>query len=622
MRFSSVLCWLKGPRTSTRRGRPEPGPSRRPKRPCRPSLELLEDRCVPALFVVNTLADVGAGSLREAITFANNEVLHPGADVITFAPGVTGILRLTGALPNLTSNIDIQGPGANVLAVRRDTGGDYRIFLLVDSVTVAISGLTITNGNAANLGGGGGGIFNQGTLNLSNCTLSGNTEDFGGGIFNLGGTLTLSNCTLSDNRANLNGGGIFNQGGKLTLNNSTLSTNTAVNEGGGIFNKGGMLTLNNSTLSGNQASAGTGGGIYNGATLMLNNSTLSTNAANDSGGGIDNRGTLTLNNSTLSSNVAGAGGGIWNHLDGTLTLSNSTLSGNKARGIGAGLFNDVGGSATLTNATLTANRADSDDDAFGGGGGILNAGTLTLHNTLVAGNFRGTGTARDDVIGAVAAASSYNLVGDGTDLEGISNNVNGNQVGSFATPIDPKLGPLQNNGGPTATHALLSDSPALNSGLFPGALATDQRGFGPRTSGAGDVGAFEFGALPPAPGPAAGGPCQGPRCRAGQPEGGANTPAVRPRVLRRHRRPASPDPLAVPAAGLPPHPGHCPRQQRRRRGGHRPGDGAEGRPRQEEGQEGPLRLRVARSQHSGGRRWREITGSTAETPRAQRNESL
>src|SRR5436309_11221427 len=91
-----------------------------------PRVEALEDRCVPAApIVVNTLADVGAGSLREAITLANNEALHPGADIITFAPGVTGTIQLGGDLPALTSNIDIQGPGANVLTVRRNTGGDY-----------------------------------------------------------------------------------------------------------------------------------------------------------------------------------------------------------------------------------------------------------------------------------------------------------------------------------------------------------------------------------------------------------------------------------------------------------------------------------------------------------------
>jgi hypothetical protein len=420
MRFSSVLCWLKGLRTSTRRGRPEPGPSRRPKRTCRPSLELLEDRCVPALFVVNTLADVGAGSLGEAITFANDEVRHPGADVITFAPGVTGILRLNRVLPDLTSDIDIQGPGANVLTVRRDSGsGDYSI-LVVEKGTATVSGLTLANGNTPLVGGG---IDNEGTLRLSNCTLSDNTAHYGGGgIYNVG-RLTVNNCTLADNHASAdNGGGIYNSGGMLTVNNSTLSTNTATTNGGGIYNSS----------------------------------------------------------------------------TGTLELSNSTLSGNEARGYGAGLFNDAG-SATLTNATLTANRANSDGHAFGLGGGILNAGTLTLHNTLVAGNFTGTGTARDDVWGSVETPSSYNLVGDGTNLGGISHNdANGNQVGTVATPIDPKLGPLQNNGGPTFTHALLSDSPALNRGLFPGAQATDQRGFGPRTSGgAGDVGAFEF--IPPPP---------------------------------------------------------------------------------------------------------------------------
>src|SRR5205823_4279298 len=124
--------------------------------------------------------------------------------------------------PYLNSDIDIQGPGANVLAVRRNTGGYYDIFSVALNATVTLSGLTLTNGNAPVLGGG---VYNGGTLALSNCTLSENTAVHGGGIYNEStGTLKVSNCTLSDNTATFKGGGIFNHG-TLELSNSILSTN-------------------------------------------------------------------------------------------------------------------------------------------------------------------------------------------------------------------------------------------------------------------------------------------------------------------------------------------------------------------------------------------------------------
>jgi hypothetical protein len=123
---------------------------------------------------------------------------------------------------------------------------------------------------------------------------------------------------------------------------------------------------------------------------------------------------------------------------------------------------------------------------------------MRLRNTIVAGNFRGAAGTRDDVFGAVTA-SACNLIGDGTGLTGISNNdANGNQVGTAASPIDPLLGPLQDNGGPTQTHALLAGSPAIDRGLSPdGAPPSDQCGVG--RSGAPDIGAFEYTPPPVAP---------------------------------------------------------------------------------------------------------------------------
>src|SRR5262249_5219685 len=140
---------------------------------------------------------------------------------------------------------------------------------------------------------------------------------------------------------------------------------------------------------------------------------------------------------------------------GTLTVSNSTLSGNT----GGGIITFGTRPVTLTNVTLTANRAST------GGGLYVTSGSPVLHNTLIAGNFKGaTGTTRDDVFGALNPGGDYNLIGDGTGMSGLSNGVNGNLIGSASGPIDPLLGPLRDNGGPTFTHALLPGSPALNAG--------------------------------------------------------------------------------------------------------------------------------------------------------------
>jgi hypothetical protein len=415
--------------------------------------------------------------------------------------------------------------------------------------TLTVSNTTLS-GNSANFSGGGG-ISNYGTLTVSNSTLSGNTANYeGGGIYN-SGTLTVSNSTLSGNFAGYDGGGIENYYSTLTVSNSTLSGNSATGYGGGISNVG-TLAVSNSTLSVNSANPGGGGGISNYGALTVSNSTLSGNtgggisnyggltvsnstlSGNSAifGGGIYNSGTLTVSNSTLSGNFAGYdGGGIYNYYVGTLTVSNSTLSGNSAYDAGGGICNYIydddypygtltvsnstlsgnfatyGGGIftlgalspypdTLTNVTLTANRANA--GPLGGGGGLYLFSSFTqevLHNTLIAGNFQGlTGTTPDDVYGRLDPRGDSNLIGDGTGMTGLHNGVNGNQVGSASDPIDPVLGPLADNGGPTLTHALLPGSPAIDAGNNAYATDWDQRGPGyPRiVNGTIDIGAFEY----------------------------------------------------------------------------------------------------------------------------------
>jgi hypothetical protein len=276
---------------------------------------------------------------------------------------------------------------------------------------------------------------------------------------------------------------------------------------------GKTVSINDLTIA--NGSASIGGGIYNNrGTLAVRYCTVSGNSASSFGGGIHNGGIgagnadLTILNSTISGNSsAGDGGAVYSDAGSgtaTLTMINSTVSGNTANNHVGGVY-VISSTATLTNVTITNNRADNDNISGGAAGGLSESGgTVTLHNTIVAGNFRGgsPSATRDDINGSMQPGSSYNLIGDGSGMSGINNISNNNQVGSAGSPIDPLLGALQNNGGPTFTHGLLYNSPAVDKGDdavlgAPLQLGADQRGLprqadGDLTVGAVvDIGAYE-----------------------------------------------------------------------------------------------------------------------------------
>ena len=212
------------------------------------------------------------------------------ADTINLVRGCVYILTTTLIVnPDGGNPLTIEGNGAtisgnNAVRVFQNSGGRLNL-----------NAVTVSNG-AANDGSGGGGILHvNGTLTLTNSTVSGNTSNGSGGGIETGGTLTLINSTLSGNTSSGSGGGIYN-GGTLTLTNSTLSGNTSLGRrGGGIFTNGGgifnnnsgMVTLTNSTLSGNTSVNTEGSGIVNHGTLALRNSILanSTNGRLCVGGG-------------------------------------------------------------------------------------------------------------------------------------------------------------------------------------------------------------------------------------------------------------------------------------------------------------------------------------------------
>jgi predicted outer membrane repeat protein len=206
------------------------------------------------------------------------------------------------------------------------------------------------------------------------------------------------------------------------------------------------------------------------------NSTISGNSAKTSGGGIS--GGPTVENSTISGNSAGmSGGGIY----GSATVENSTISGNSAGTSGGGIYNNS--SLDVTLSTITGNSAPS-------GGGIYNVGSVEVSNTILNAGASGENIFND---GGTVTSEGYNLSSDdgGGYLNGPGDQIN----------TDPLLGPLQDNGGPTFTHALLPGSPAINAGdpSFTPPPYYDQRGplfrrvFNRRI----DIGSFETQPTPP-----------------------------------------------------------------------------------------------------------------------------
>jgi CSLREA domain-containing protein len=516
--------------------------------PWRPRLERLEDRTAPATFTVTTTLDVvdpadGKLSLREAITKAN---ALAGADTIVLPAGVFKIAldgereqgNATGDF-DVTDSLTVRGAGAGLTVV--DAQQKDRAFDVIGSasgsIRVVLQGLTARNGLVD--GGGGAVRVADADLVVRDCVLAGNrASSSGGGIQSITkpgtGNVTLIRTTVARNATGEDGGGLAVGGAAvLTVTGGTVRRNVAGTFAGGISAV--TVNLTGSAVSGNTARTGSGG-IDATTTMTLTDCTVSGNTGGGGGGGFFAQ-TATVTRCTVSGNVATFGGGID---AGTVTLTNSTVSGNTAASDSGGInANDVtltnctvsgnaavsgsGGGinaprVTLTNCTVSGNVAgttgggiaDSDGGtllnctvaenvAHVGGGLFYGAGlTFSVKNTIVALNLVDVGGTGPDVNGFFTTGG-HNLIGDGTGGDGFTNGTSGDIVGTDASPIDPRLGALRNNGGPTKTMALLAGSPAIDhgdNGLLP---PTDQRGFGfpRRKDGNGDglavadIGAFE-----------------------------------------------------------------------------------------------------------------------------------
>ncbi len=234
--------------------------------------------------VVNTTADTGAGSLRDALA---NVCTAPNNN-ISFSLTYPATIQLTSAELNIGKDANITGPGANQLEIKgSQTGAGIRVFNIPSGITANITGLTVTGGGTAL---GGAGVSNFGTLGLSACSVKGNqTTGVGGAGISNAGVLTIDSCTISNNVATVgNGGGILNSGtASLSVNNSTISTNTAnAGSGGGISNSStDPAAISRSTIAFNNADvAGTAGIANSGAPINITNTIVGNNTI--TGGGL------------------------------------------------------------------------------------------------------------------------------------------------------------------------------------------------------------------------------------------------------------------------------------------------------------------------------------------------
>ncbi len=400
-----------------------------------------------ALYAASITVDGTTCTLVNAITAANSDsatggcTAGSGADTIILASNATHTLTtfnntssdgIRNGLPQITSNITIDGNNATINRPINTTTAGFRLFYVSSTGSLTLNNLTLQGGS---IQGRGAGIANLGgTVIVNNVKLVSNASKLttgsggGGGIYSSGGTVTLTNSLIQGSM----GGALNLAGGELTLNSSTVFSNIDTGEGtcGGIFIAGTLVTLNNSTVTGNVSST--------------------TAASNNKGGGItvSTNGTLTLNNSTVTGNSSlYSGGGI--RLVGatsSLTLLRSLIAGNTATSGSHELFNNSG--------TVTANNYN----LFGHSG-------RTIAQALS---------------GFTPGATDLTATSDGTIPAALSAILNSTAASNGASNTQPAL-----------THALVFGSPAIDAGGATG-LTTDQRGIARPQGAAHDIGAFEW----------------------------------------------------------------------------------------------------------------------------------
>jgi hypothetical protein len=398
--------------------------------------------------------------------FAGNQAGNGGALFPRFAPAVTTITGCTFH-DNSTTNTTNGWGGAILLWDGAQVTALNSIFFSNMANSGSVSSSTVDRGGAVY-------VTSNSSFSAENSQFYSNSSSFGGALYvDAGGSLTVKNSNLHDNTISIfdgtQGGGAIYNAGTLMMDTDLLQDNHADGSGGAIQNvPPGTIQIGNSVFRHN--SADLGGAISSLSSGSVDNTTLADNTAKNYGGGIDvadetdTTKSFTVTASTLSGNSAGVeGGAIESEMK--LTLTNVTVSGNS----GSGIIDHYGRLLTLTNVTIAQN--------IGVGLSLQNGASLTMTNTLLASNSSGN-------CSSVLPSSGFNLADDTTC--GLTNT--GDHQGAA---FNPKLGVLQNNGGPTQTLMPGPGSPAIDNGTGVNAPGTDQRGFIRPQFTAVDIGAVE-----------------------------------------------------------------------------------------------------------------------------------
>jgi uncharacterized repeat protein (TIGR01451 family) len=449
----------------------------------------------------NTVHLTGAGSCTITAKQAGDANYHAAADVpqsFNIAKANQTITVGTHAPPNAAYNASftVAATSDSGLAVSYSSSGSCTNVGAVFTMTSGTGTCTVKYDQAGNSNYNMAAEATESVSSLVIYTVD-NTTDNGG----------LSACTAAPNDCSLRGAianannpgpayliefdaAVFSTVKTITLGGSELAINsntTMTIDGGGKVIVSANIQSRVLTISGGANAT------LNGLTIRDGRVSIFSGGSDGQGGGISIvSGTLTLTNSTISGNSSDNGGGGIVNRGGTLNVINSTISSNSTTTNGGGIHNSATATANLTNSTIAGNFAVSDSGGGIAGGGIRNDGTLNSRNSIIGGN---TANFADDVSGTLTS-QGYNLIGN-TEDTAILGVATGNVLDQ-----NPQLGALQDNGGGTFTHALLSNSPARNAGsnalaldLNNQPLTTDQRGAGfPRiVAGTVDMGAFEFG---------------------------------------------------------------------------------------------------------------------------------
>jgi predicted outer membrane repeat protein len=476
----------------------------------------------------NTNESDGLTTLREAINLANS---NGTTDEISFAAGLNGTLSLTlGQMP-ITESVTITGNGAaNTVIDAQQLSRHFYLSGTTTSVTLdglalrngrtTIDGRSLPSGETGSSDGEGGAIHSiaSGMLTIQNCLITDNSTTgyraYGGAVYVYDGDISIVNSAFSTNFTTGyqgHGGAILVSKGTASIARSTFTGNTGLIQahGGAICVIVGSVSVSTSRFNGNAAigQGGSGGAIAGFRDVSVNDSVFDGNTAKSAGGAVYGADNICVTSCEFSSNsatgIAGYGGAIAGAHH-PVFVTNSTLSGNST----TGTFGDGGaiwtysGAVTVSNSTIVGNTTSA---AGTQGGGIFtfDGATITTRNSIVAQNTDAAGTNPDiRVSGPLFVQNS--LIGNNlrTPLAEDQTGTSGNFIGTQVNPIDPLLGPLQDNGGPTLTHAPLRGSLAINSGsnalaVDPASgnavLTTDQRGagFARITQGVVDMGAID-----------------------------------------------------------------------------------------------------------------------------------